>query len=126
MATILNASSDGIKKIITKADQQLSIGNTVLPSESTSATILHMEGFLRSYAAIEMEIHRGNNQDKLLEVETVWVLLHLLKILCDLQKEAYQAYLQHHFLTCYHDLPPWETPPTTLHDAQRLQMESDL
>jgi hypothetical protein len=30
------------------------------------------------------------------------------------------------FLTCYHDLPPWETPPTTLHDAQRLQMESDL
>jgi hypothetical protein len=21
------------------------------------------------------------------------------------------------FLTCYHDLPPWETPPTALHDA---------
>jgi hypothetical protein len=32
----------------------------------------------------------------------------------------------HRFLTCYHDLPPWETPPTALHDAQRLQMESDL
>jgi hypothetical protein len=98
MATILNASSDGMKKIITEADQQLSIGNTVLPSESTSATILHMEGFLGSYAAIEMEIHRGNNQDKLLEVETVWVPLHLLKIPCDLRKEAYQAYLQNPYV----------------------------
>jgi hypothetical protein len=93
MATILNASSNRIKKIITKADQQLSIGNTVLPSESTSATILHIEEFLRSYAAIEMEIYRGNNQDKLLEVETIWVLLHLLNIPCDLWKEAYQAHL---------------------------------
>jgi endonuclease/exonuclease/phosphatase family metal-dependent hydrolase len=23
----------------------------------------------------------------------------------------------HRFLTCYHDLPPWETPLTALHDA---------
>jgi retron-type reverse transcriptase len=41
-------------------------------------------------------------------------------------KGLVKAMSHHRFLTCYHDLPPWETPPTALHDAQRLQMESDL
>jgi hypothetical protein len=32
----------------------------------------------------------------------------------------------HRFLSCYHHLPPWELLLTALHDAQRLQMGSDL
>jgi hypothetical protein len=39
---------------------------------------------------------------------------------------AFENGSSHRFLSCYHHLPPWELLLTALHDAQRLQMGSDL
>ena len=98
MATILNASSDGIKRIITEADRQLSIGNIIQSSELTAATLLHIEGFLGSYAAIEIGVLEERDCGNPLQVETIWVPLHLLNIPYDLRKEAYQARLRNPYV----------------------------
>ena len=94
MAAITNAPSNGIKWIITEANELLSVGDTIFLSDATSIVVLGIEGFLGSYAAMAIRICGIRESNIYSEEETVWVPAPLLNIPHKLQKEAYQARLR--------------------------------